>query len=510
MRILIPLLGLLLIAGGLRALLGDDGTEVPPPSDMGLEPEAPGGPSLEGSGSAGVAGQAEPQAAEPVWPYRPLPAAAQEQLGQPWDPHNRMALRDWVMADKRRYLDLLFHRAAPAKRDGRARDRAEAAARRVVASWNQGGLTYDLRTFLTGVLREPGHAPAVIAGVLETLRLHRGVGGGLTKVLREMVQDERRQPSSRARAARLLLETSTPDAPTIAALRALLESPMHFDRAAVSGMLMALNKHPDVLRALVPQLLARARRQGPASWTSRGLLRALLASGDRSDEALNVLAQGSHNAHGALRKDIAAALYGREVGQVLAWMEQAAPRPRIVGVHRLNGRGVAKERLRPHLLAVLASTHTAAVQIAVDTIPLLAMGIDETLPVLEQHLRGESYDLQAVAVKALGSLAAAPGDGDAVVQRLLVLARSPEFPRLRILAVQAVLMHEAKPAAVIEVLAALLDDSEAPVRREAVDALGELAGEHAAARTALEGARNDGDEDVRALIAYWLDETDDD
>jgi HEAT repeat protein len=81
--------------------------------------------------------------------------------------------------------------------------------------------------------------------------------------------------------------------------------------------------------------------------------------------------------------------------------------------------------------------------------------------------------------------------------------------KVRIAAVQALLMHDANRAEVITLLADLLRDTEAQVRREAIDGLGELVAHDPSARAHIESALSDSDADVRALARYWLTEEED-
>lgn len=514
MRILIPLLGLLLLAGALRAVLGGDATDAPPPSDLEEATEVSQGPALRATGSAA---QGPADAGPLTQRYRPVPQAIQQAMQKVWRHPEAKQVWDWIAADKRRYLDLLAlgRDRIEAHRPARGLEQnAERAARNMITGWQRAGQAFELTRYLSGVLEEEGHHPAVLAGVVASLRLIDPNTPEAARALQGLASDDRAPAHSRLQALTALLHAQPVPPETLAALRALLKSDEVLPRSPLGQLLLRLRERPAALEALVPALLERATRQMQGlrarAWAHEGLLRCLLASGDRSHAMRNLFARASHSTFGPLQRQLQAATYGGTPTDVLEWMAQAPPVGRMVALHELQRRGVEPARLHPHLVAVLGAGNDVARQRAVDAIPLLGVPDDVALPVIEELLASDKPEREIAGVKALGMLAGVAGDHTAAVQQLYAVARSAKRPKVRIMAVQAILMHDTQPAGMIEVLGALLRDSEAEVRREAVDAMGELAAEHAAARRALEGVRNDADDDVRALIAYWLEETDDD
>jgi HEAT repeat protein len=282
-----------------------------------------------------------------------------------------------------------------------------------------------------------------------------------------------------------------------------------YDAYLVRRLLRRLRDWGPRSTAVLDLLLADYARTQDLDWRKNDLLRTLLAIAPDDPRLRPVLlaAMGSFNA--GVRTLARHTLLQGPTEDVLALLADAPAGARIEGARVLLGRGVAKERLVEHVLVALqrggAGTRTRAIKL------LGKMGGDvrDVLPIIEEHLASEDKGRWLSAVEALGALATVPGEKAPVIRRLLEVGRRPDV-RVRRAGVQAILMHDAQPAPVIELLTYLLDDADAGVRAEAVDALGELCAHHKTSKRALERARTDPSPQVRELVVYWLDPDEDD
>ncbi len=513
----------LLVAGAVRALV-----DLEVPDDAQPTGLLPGDPEPAGAGP-GLSGRGAARNAAPVGMSTPRPAGSlpasiardMELLGE-----HKVAQRvwRWVQADPRRLLDLIAHEL------GQLEPRPEAghpypAARHgehLVQAWRKARIDVDLHAALAALLAESGLDESTVMGLLGMLERLPPGDPAPYDLLRAIAFDRSRGPCARLRAARMLVIPSGlpvglafEPAPTLSrddlqSVRELLTDTAEVEACArgFGTFVGGLSRRRDILPVLAPALVAAAGRPGMQRWARAQLLGTILSGVELDPEARAKLV-GDWEAIRPPRKGEPGILRG-DIDKALAWMETASAAQKIHGVKILLGRGVKPERLHRFVLASLASASGTATQAAVNAIALVQVPDADVLATVEPMLRRPSRDSQTRGVQALGMLARNPGDHDAAIDRLFAICRDAEHPKVRVVAVQSILMHEARPRPVIGLLGQLLGDAETEVRREAADALGELAGEHADARHALEGARNDSDDGVRELIAYWLDATEND
>ena len=516
---------LLLLAGALRALV--DLGEEPDTSTVGYLPgdeDATGdGPELGGGGRAAGAERGAMGAARPASTLPEAMADALERLAQ------REAARrlwHWVRADPRRVLDLIAHELAqlePLPNRGHPNAAVRYGAQ-LIEAWRKAGIAVDLQPHLQAMLAEAEHDESTVMGLLGMLQRLPNGEPAPHALLRTIAFDGRRGSSARLRAAHMLVirhglpetlvlqpdpELSPED---LRALRELLLATAENENSTreFGFFVSALRTRREILDDLMPGLLAAAERPGVPRWARTQLLGMILLCGDLDADRRTQLRATLANLGPRPKRSGEVPLLRGDIDKALAWMETAPALRRIEGVKVMMERGVEPERLHPHVLAVLRGSSPTAAEAAINAIALVQVPDHAVLGAVEPMLRGKSEAMQTRGVKALGLVARNPGDHDAAIDRLYAICRDAERPKVRIVAVQSILMHEARPRPMIGLLGQLLGDSAPEVRREAADALGGLAGEHADARHVLEGARNDSDDDVRELIAYWLDETDDD
>lgn len=256
-------------------------------------------------------------------------------------------------------------------------------------------------------------------------------------------------------------------------------------------------------------LLSDYERTPSGTWRSVRTLRTLLAIAPDDPRLRPLLrsAMGSPDARTRLMAQ--GALLKGPTEDILALLEDAPASARLNGATILMNRGVEKERVREHVLVALQRGDLRTRTRAIKLLGKLGGDVRDVLPIVEELLSSEDKGRWLSAVQALGALATVPGEKEPVIRRLLEVGRRPDV-QVRTAAVQAILMHDAQPAPVIELLTYLLDDAEADVRAEAVDALGELSARHETAKRAVERARTDPSPKVRELVVYWLEEDEDD
>lgn len=513
----------LLVAGAVRALV-----DLEVPDDAQPTGLLPGDPEPAGAGP-GLSGRGAARDAAPVGMSAPraaglLPRAMARATDSLHVRAEARRLWTWVRADPRRVIDLIAHQLAQLEPtpDGQHPYPAARFGQELIRAWRKAGIDVDLQGALAALLAEPGHEESTVMGLLAMLgRLPNGTPPP-HDLLRTITFDRGQGFPARLLAGRLLVvPPGLPDtvalqpdsdltAHDLQSLRDLIRAAAAIPSCArgFGRLVSGLSRRRDVLAQLAPALVEAAGRPGMPRWARSQLLRTLLSGVELDPEARAKLV-GDWEAIRPPRKGEPGILRG-DIDKALAWMETASAAQKIHGVKVLMGRGVKPERLHRFVLEALTSASGTATQAAVNAIALVQVPDGDVLATVEPMLRRPSQDGQTRGVQALGMLARNPGDHDAAIDRLFAICRDAEHPKVRVVAVQSILMHEARPRPVIGLLGQLLGDAETEVRREAADALGELAGEHADARHALEGARNDSDDGVRELIAYWLDATEDD
>ncbi len=329
-------------------------------------------------------------------------------------------------------------------------------------------------------------------------------------VLTSLAMDAQRTATTRLLAAEVMLGLRGGAERT--AIEAVLRSGHIEYTSVIRQVLVRLRKDPETTRRHLEALLDLFERVESQTWYGQEVLRTLATvAGDdpRVRERVRRAVNRKNVKNVTIRGVARDIIFRGPVEDVLAFLATASASARIAGASRLLRRGVAKELLIEHVLAGLRNggfgTRTRAIQL----LGKVGRNLTEVLPIVEEHFSSDDKGRWLSGVQALGALATVPGDKQAVVRRLLEVGRRPDV-RVRTAAVQAILMHDAQPAPVIELLTYLLDDADAGVRAEAVDALGELSARHATAKSALERARTDPSPQVRELVIYWLDEDEED
>ncbi len=196
------------------------------------------------------------------------------------------------------------------------------------------------------------------------------------------------------------------------------------------------------------------------------------------------------------------------VEEFVTMLESASASKTLNGVELLMERGIAKERQPGFVLSVLATGGYNDRDRAIKLLARVAPDPQQALPVVRDLLSGNDKGRWLSGTKALGALTTGVGARDDILQLLFVAARLPD-PKVRVTAVQSLLMYDKQAERVTEALVDLLQDTEAEVRREAVDGLGEISATHESARSHLQTALGDSDESVRKLAKYWLHGKDD-
>ncbi len=350
--------------------------------------------------------------------------------------------------------------------------------------------------------------PRALHGVLAAL----GVLGHHVReqmnALLELSRDAERTPYTRALAAEVLMQIDPQDFSTHDAVADVLRAGGTGDEAS-SWILDRVRARGEKVRALVPVLLeAHDKRDG--SWPhERSALKALAAVDPTSHQVRLRLARELHPGDKWVAKIARDTLFSGSVSEVLAVVRELSGIARVIGIEELVKRKVDKAVLSPLLVPLLVDADvdartraiTAMAHIGTETGPYMA-AIEELLGAKKDESRWVS------AVQALGELSSIPGDKTLAIQRLFGLTRSRNV-KVRITAVQSVLMHRTSVDAKLEMLAELLKDSEPKVRAEAVDGLGELVSEDKRALAHLKLALSDTDKDVREMATYWLEDTDD-
>jgi HEAT repeat protein len=163
----------------------------------------------------------------------------------------------------------------------------------------------------------------------------------------------------------------------------------------------------------------------------------------------------------------------------------------------LKGAGETALPALPGLLVVLSSGDQSRRALAAEVVARIGPAASAARNDLLRLLRDKSAGVREAAVAALGAIGPAAGDLSAVSVLL-----SDDSPRVRESVLRAVPRLDTGKDA-INLLTRGLKDRQLPVRQAAVEGLIAL-GE--AARAALEGLRNDKDEEIRSLVLKALGE----
>ena len=335
-----------------------------------------------------------------------------------------------------------------------------------------------------------------------------GAGGpDARRIAARLVRDAERSLGVRQLAAEILLWASATEEDKGAAFRVALEGDDLVSMSLLRRVLAALQAHGAAASPWLQAVLDFQARVKGSTWADLEALQTLLAIAPEDPRVRERLTEAVGRSDGRVARFARTWLFQGDVEEALRYLETAPATARIEGVMALFQRGVAKDRLAPHVLMALSSGGFDVRTRAVQLLGKLGCDVAEVLPIIDGHLASDDKGRWLTGVQTLGALATVPGDKRVAVERLLEVGRRPDV-RVRTAAVQAILMHDAQPAPVIEFLAYLLDDGDAAVRAEAVDGLGELSAQHPSARQALERARTDTSAEVREVVAYWLEDDD--
>jgi len=321
-------------------------------------------------------------------------------------------------------------------------------------------------------------------------------------------QDADRSQTIRVLAAEVLLLID-PQAPlTQTATAAVLRASGTGDMAT-SWLLRRIEARGHAMAALVPALLQVNERTRHHGFWARAALRALVAVDPTNPLVRRRLARELNTSDRWVAKFARVALLSASDDDVLEIVRDLAGMARLIGIETLSARGVDKPVLSALLPPVLLDERADARAAGVRALGRIGTEQGPFLAVIERLLKARDEARWLTAVHALGALSTVPGNKDAAIQRLFSLARSPN-ERVRVTAVQSILMHRTRTGTKLDLLGALLRDSAKAVREEAVDGLGELLAEDERARAQLKIALGDTDADIRKLATYWLAEEDGD
>ena len=350
--------------------------------------------------------------------------------------------------------------------------------------------------------------PRALHGVLAAMGVLAHHVRERMEALLELSRDAARTPYTRALAAEVLLLIDAQDFSAHDAVAEVLRAGGKGDEAS-SWILDRVRARGEKMRALVPVLLeAHDRRDG--SWPhERSALKALAAADPNSHAVRLRLARELHPGDKWVAKIARDTLFSGSVSEILAVVRELSGIARVIGIEELVKRKVDKAVLSPLLVPVLVHEDVAARTRAITAMAHIGTDTGPYMAAIEELLGSKKDESRWVSgVQALGELSSIPGDKAVAIQRLFGLTRSPNV-KVRITAVQSVLMHRTSVDAKLEMLAELLKDSVSKVRAEAVDGLGELVSEDRRAVTHLKLALSDKDKDVREMAKYWLEDTDD-
>ncbi len=466
-----------------------------------VEPEAERGPELVTRGHLQAPGSEA---------KRPVPDEMLRAFHRLHEEAERTRLLGWLDDDPTRVLALLralvpndasvpqFPRAyTPA-------DFAAGAARQVFGSWSR--YLQQYLPYVVEELRAPPADDTYLAALLGALLTSPTRARPIQDGIAVIAADDTRTAVVRRLAGEILLALGGPVRE--AAIKTILRAPARQSFGSVRRVLEMLRRDPDRARAHLDDLLA-CYADDPQFWNSRAVLQLMVEVAGDDPRVREHLLAALRAKSPSIRRYAQGLLFKGSVEDVLAFLETAPAAARIAGAARLLERGVDGDLLREHVLVALRSGGPMTRTKAITMLGKVGGDVRDVLPIVEEHMDTEDKTRWLSGVQALGALSTVPGDKEPAIRRLLEVGRRPDV-RVRKAAVQAILMHDAKPAPVIEFLTYLLDDADAGVRAEAVDALGELSAGHATARQALERARTDASGVVRKLVEYWLEEDEDD
>jgi HEAT repeat protein len=151
--------------------------------------------------------------------------------------------------------------------------------------------------------------------------------------------------------------------------------------------------------------------------------------------------------------------------------ESNLERPRVNAVHSLARLGATASSTAPRLIDILQDEKQDATLRALSAAALSKIGADPktVVPVLAVALTDKDRTIREQSAKSLGDFASV--DLTPVVADLVNAAKDPQ-PNVRLLIARALARAGGKDA--VDPLIALLDDSELPVRLQAIASLGEL------------------------------------
>lgn len=438
---------------------------------------------------------------------KPLPAWLASQVGV-LDGPDRARFLVWLKADPTRILDFVLRDAAHRPSDSRTPlDFAHAVAEAL--GTDPAGLEFVVPVLLAE-LRVEGRTGAEVAALLGALNVLVPVLAGLGhEPVVALVREAHWPDGVRSLAVLICLQfDSLSDAEAVRVLSTIQMSDMR-NRREFGELIDVLMRRGPSARAFLPALLALYERTLRVWWARGRVLDALLAVAPDDarvlDAAARALGSNSHPRSVARAFLLEGGAARRQL--LIKHLVNASGSARVQGVAALLELGVPAPEIGHLLLRALTDKSHHVRSKAVGLLARSGLQTSEVLPVLNELLGSEKEARWLTATQALGALSRMEGDLGPIVDLLFAAVRMPSA-RVRVTAVQTLLMFDGENKRIIPLLADLLDDTEVDVRCEALDGLGELSAHDATARRHLEAALGDSDERVREIAKYWLAEED--
>jgi len=439
---------------------------------------------------------------------KPLPAWLASQVGV-LDGPDRARFVAWLKADPTRIVDFVLRDAAYRQpMDSRSPlDFAQSVAEAL--GTDPRGLEFVVPVLLAQ-LRVEGRTGAEVASLLGALNALVPVLGDLGhEPVVALVREAHWPDGLRSLAVLLCLQFhSLSDAEAVRVLSTIQMSDMR-NRREFGELIDVLKRRGPSARAFLPALLALYKRTFRIWWARGKVLDALLAVAPDDSRVLDAAARAlGSNGH---PRSVARAflLEGGEARRqlLIEHLLNASGPARVHGVAALLELGVPAREISHLLLPALSDKSHLVRTKAVGLLALSGLQTSEVLPAINELLGSKKEERWLTATQALGALSRMEGDRRPVVDLLFAAVRIPSV-RVRVTAVQTLLMFGGENKRIIPLLADLMDDTEIDVRCEALDGLGELSAHDATARRHLEAALGDSDERVREIAKYWLAEED--
>lgn len=438
---------------------------------------------------------------------RPLPAWLASQI-RVLDGPDRARFVAWLKADPTRILDFVLRDAAHRPDDSRTPlDFAHAVAETL--GTDASGLEFVVPVLLAE-LRAEGRTGAEVASLLGALNVLVPVLAGFGHAPVVALVGEAHWPDGvRSLAVLLCLQfDSLSDAEAVRVLSTIQMSDMR-NRREFGELIDVLMRRGPGARAFLPALLALYERTFRVWWARGRVLAALLAVAPDDSRVLDAAARalGSNGVPRSVARAFLLEGGAARRQALIDHLQNGSGSARVQGVAALLELGVPAPEIGHLLLPALTNKSRGVRNRAVGLLARSGLEAREVLPAINELLGSKKEERWITATQALGALSRMEGDRRPVIDLLFAAVRMPSA-RVRVTAVQTLLMFDGENKRIIPLLVDLLDDTEIGVRCEAIDGLGELSAHDATARRHLEAALGDSDERVRQIAKYWLAEED--